>query len=167
MARKPIDPDLIAPTKKMTERSKELAEARAQTVTPMMIAFTNAFFDARFDIALAADKSGVPFKQARSWVEDEGPCKDYISRRLESVCHQSDISLQEVVGLLIKEATREAADTKDKTVSHAARVSALNTLAKIKGGFTKGTGDGKKVQVNINIGGNAPVTIDGKTGEVV
>jgi hypothetical protein len=126
------------------------------------IGFVNAYFASNFNVVEAARKMDVPLKQAQNWVEQEGPVSDYIARRLSKMSERTDVTLEEIISLLVKEATREAEHTKDKTVSHAARVSALNSLAKLKGGFDKKSGEGKKVSVNIQINDAKDVKLDGE-----
>ncbi len=135
----------------MTARHKEVAAARRETIMPQHITFVNAYFQSKFDFAVAGEAVGISARTAREWVEQPGPVMTYMKKRLERFAEQSDITLDEIVSLLIKEATREAVPG-DKTVSHMARVTSLDTLAKIKGAYDKGKGSGKNIQVNISIG---------------
>lgn len=146
------------------ERKKELDRERRGKLTPQQAIFVNHFFECNCDVGQAAHRTGIKVRDANKWVEEEGPVSELIGSRLEEMAENSKVTVAAIVEKLWEEGTRMPVDTEDKTVSHAARVSALSHLAKHKGMFDKGnSGNKKQVVVNIDIGGNAPpTTIEGE-----
>lgn len=139
----------------MLERKKEVMAERRSKLTPQQSIFINHYFEVNCDIRVAAERTGVKVAKAREWIESEGPVSDKIAERLQEMESKSKVTVADIEEALWTEATRLPQSTKDITVTHAARVSALNNLAKYKGMFDKGNASkGKQVVVNIDIGGN-------------
>ena len=156
------------PLEEAMARGRELREYRKTILMPQHIAFVNAYFNNKFDLALSAEAVGISRDTARKWVEQDGPVQTYLAKRLEQYAQASDISLDEIVGLLIKEATREPSGPGDKSVNHMARVASLDTLAKIKGAYVKEKPVERKITVNINVGSPKDaqmVTVEGSVDE--
>lgn len=141
------------------ERKKQIDAERKNKLTPQQAIFVNHLLEANMDVSIAAQRTGVEMKKAREWVEMEGPVSDKIVARLIELEQKSKVTVDTITAQLWEEATRMPVDTDDKTVSHAARVSALSHLARYKGMFDKAmTNQPQKVVVNIDIGGDATVT---------
>lgn len=143
-------------------RNAELCKLRKEVLQPIHIGFINTYFACNFNLTEAARRMDVPLKTAREWIEHPNhPVGDHIERRLARMAEKVDCTLEDVIHLLMKEATREPEDKEDHTVSHAARVSALANLARLKGGFDKKQSSGRAVSVNIQINDPKDVKIDG------
>lgn len=147
-----IPENALIPMEEQRQRARELAEIRRNQATPQHVAFVNHYFAFKFDHATAAEAVGITNSKALEWIETEDhPVCRMIQARLIRMGEVSDITTEEIVALLIKEATREPSGPGDKTVSHLARVNALERLGRIKGSFDKGSRSGKKVTVNISV----------------
>lgn len=152
----------LEPIENQLERAKAVSEARRGVLQPIQAIFVNHLFEANMDISTAASRTGVTVKTARNWVEQEGPVSELIGSRLEELAKSSKVTVEAIVERLWEEGTRMPIDSEDKTVSHAARVSALSHLAKFKGMFDKGSGTKKnRVSVNINVAGDAQIGVKG------
>jgi hypothetical protein len=146
-----IEPMDEEPLDQALKRKQVRDEERRNKLDPIHVAFVNHFFDTGMDIPKAAERTGVPVAKAREWVQEEGPVADYIQRRLAKMSEETDVSIEEIIRLLYREATREPEGPEDKTISHGARVSALDKLARLKGGYDKTGSGASKVNVNINM----------------
>lgn len=135
-------------------RANEIRAERKNKLSPIQGLFVNHFFEANMDLSLAASRAGVSVKQAKDWIDDEtGPVSELIARKLEEISKRTNVTVDSIVEALWNEANRMPVDSEDKTVSHAARVSALSHLAKFKGMFEKGAkNNGVKVTLNIDTG---------------
>lgn len=155
-----IPDQFLQPIENQLERANAVIEARKAKLTPLQGLFVNHFFECNMDISVAAQRTGVKVARAREWVEQEGgPVAELIGLRLAEMAETSKVTVDAIVAALWAEGTRMPVHDEDKTVSHAARVSALSHLAKFKGMFDKGNkGGGKHVSVNIDIGGDATIS---------
>ena len=162
-----LTPEEQRPLDVALARQREIRAERQEILNPLQLGFINHYFDVQFDLPLAAQRAGIPLKQARAWIETEGhPVAEHIGRRLEAICKQTDISMEHLIELLYAEATRMPDGKEDFTVSHAARISALDKLVKIRGGYEKTGGGGAKVSVNIQINSDeANVELKGDENE--
>lgn len=147
------------------DRNREIDQERKEILSAQQVMFVNHLFECNMDVGLASERAAVPIKLAKKWVEFEGPVATYISKRLNEVSAAVNLKVEDIVEGLLKEATREPRGPNDKTVSHAARVSAWSHLAKYKGMMDKGSSNsGRRVAVNINIGGNVG-SIEGESDD--
>lgn len=146
-------------------KKQENAMVKEQQLSAQQIMFVNHLFEANMDVGIAAERAAVTVKTAKDWVEYEGPVANYIADRLNEMSEATNLQVEDIVKGLLKEAQREPSGPKDKTVSHAARVSAWSHLAKYKGMMDKGSSNSRrKVSVNINIGGDVN-SIEGESDE--
>lgn len=149
-----IPDEFCQPIDEQISRSTALAAERRNKLTPMQGLFVNHFFESNMDVSAAAKRTGITVGEAQKWIETEGPVSWLIADRLDQLSKSSQVTVEKIVEALWEEGTRMPIDSEDKTVSHAARVSALSHLAKFKGMFDKGNkGQGAKVTVNIDLGG--------------
>lgn len=131
-------------------RKQELDRHYQKTLQPIHIAFVNNFFTSNMDIQAAADAVGLPVKKCQEWLEEGHAVAEYIARRLETWSNEVDVTMEEIIMGLKQEATRFS---DDKTDTQAARVSAWDKLARIKGLYDKSKkSDRPMVAVQINIG---------------
>lgn len=158
--------NFLEPIENGLARKQEVAAARKSVLSPLQAIFVNHFFEANMDISVAAQRTGVKVPTARDWVEQDGAVADLIGSRLQEMAERSKVNVDTIVQGLYEEATRLPAHDEDKTVSHAARVSAWSHLAKYKGMFDKGNkGNNARVNVNIDIGGDVASISGGETEE--
>lgn len=140
-------------------RKKELDEHYRRTLQPLHVAFVNNFFLSQMNVEQAAEAIGMPVKKCLEWMEEGHAVADYIARRLESWSNEVDVTMEEILMGLKKEATQE---TDKKTDTQAARVAAWDKLARIKGLYDRGKKtDRPTVAVQINIDGNQNVSLGG------
>lgn len=147
------------PLENRLERRKAVDLERKSKLSPLQAIFVNHFFESNMDLSTSAGRTGIKIDTARAWVEQPGPVSDLIGSRLQEMAETSKVTVDTIIQGLFDEATRLPAHDEDKTVSHAARVSAWSHLAKYKGMFDKGASNkGTKVSVNIDIGGDAHIS---------
>lgn len=141
-------------------RKKELDEHYRRTLQPLHIAFVNNFFLSQMNIDQAAEAVGMPVKKCLEWMEEGHAVAEYIARRLENWSNEVDVTMEEIIMGLKKEAMQE---TEKKTDTQAARVAAWDKLARIKGLYDKGKKKERpSVAVQINIDGDQNVTVEGE-----
>jgi hypothetical protein len=132
-------------------------------LTVQMEMFVNHYFgQAKLNSVTAARLAGYsnPEKKANELLSRPAVAAE-IERRLNMIAVKTNITADQIEGLLYEEATNHT----EKDSSPTARVAALGTLAKIKGLLDKkGDDRGTTVVVQMNFGGEAPkdvsVTID-------
>ncbi len=145
----------LTPLDQAAVRKRELEAQRAEALSPQQIMFVNHLFESNMDVTIASERAAVKLSRAKEWVEKDGPVANYIANRLNEMSAAVNLKVEDIVGGLLEEAKRQPSGPKDKTVSHAARVSAWSHLAKYKGMMDKGSsGSSRRVSVNINIGGD-------------
>ena len=131
-------------------RKKELDEIYHRTLQPIHVAFVNNFFLSQMNVAAAADAVGLPVNKCQEWLAEDHVVSEYIARRLENWSNEVDVTMEEIITGLKKEAMQES---DKKTDTQAARVSAWDKLARIKGMYEKGRKTERPtVAVQINIG---------------
>ena len=142
-------------------RKKELDYHRQTTLQPLHIAFVNNFFLEQMSVEKAAAAVGISVKQAQGWLEEGHKVAEYIAKRLENWSNEVDVTVEEIIFGLKKEAT---SITSRKTDTQAARVAAWDKLARIKGLYEKKTQATRPmVAVQINIDGNSQtIEVDGE-----
>lgn len=152
----------LEPIENTLARKQAVTDERRSKLSPMQALFVNHFFEANLDITEAAKRTGVKVETARGWIEAEtGPVSELIGQRLQQMAERSMVTVDTIVQGLYEEATRMPQDLEDKTVSHAARVSAWSHLAKFKGMFDKGSGKtAAKITVNIDTGSDQ-ISVEG------
>lgn len=150
----------LEPLEEAIARKKELDDHYRQTLQPLHIAFVNNFFLSQMNIDQAAEAVGMPVKKCLEWMEEGHAVSEYIARRLETWSNEVDVTMEEIIMGLKKEAMQE---TDKKTDTQAARVAAWDKLARIKGAYDKGKKTDKPtIAVQINIDGNQTVSVEGE-----
>ena len=148
-------PSELIPLDLMLERKAEMTEQRQNKLSLSQMMFVNHLFETNMDVEMAAQRAAVSVKKAREWIDRDGVVSEYIATRLNEVSAAVNLTVEEVVTGLLKEAKREPS----KLSSASSRVAAWAHLAKYKGMMDKGnTGNKRVVKVNINIGGDATIT---------
>lgn len=131
-------------------RSQELHEIKHKTLQPIHIAFVNNYFRTQMDIVETAATVGITPKKAHEWLAEGHPVSEYIAKRLENWSNEVDVTMEEIIIGLKTEATKVS---NNKTDTQAARVSAWDKLARIKGAYDKGKKtDRPAIAVQINLG---------------
>lgn len=149
----------LEPLENSLERRNAVTQERSSKLSPLQAIFINHFFESNMDLATSASRTGVKVDTCRKWVEEPGPVSDLIGSRLQDMAETSKVTVDTIIQGLYEEATRLPSHDEDKTVSHAARVSAWSHLAKYKGMFDKGASNkGTKVNVHIDVGGDANIS---------
>ena len=81
-----LTPEETRPLDAALARQREIRAERQEILNPLQLAFINHYFDCQLDLPLAAQRAGIPPKQARAWIETEGhPVAEHIGRRLAEV----------------------------------------------------------------------------------
>lgn len=116
-------------------------------ITRRQLLFVQRYFELDFDeqraVLAAGYKTEKPQQRANELMQNPYIAQ-MILQRMREIQKSVDVTKEEVIEMLVKEARRE-----DDGAQHSARVSALSTLARIFGAFEKG-GDKKRNLVIIN-----------------